>query len=181
MANPLPVTTGIHPRFGEVLVFRATAASEAPPAAVYDVLADLSTHLQWGGPGSASKGNQLVTLSGPAGLATAGTTFTSTGKAGKDVFHDRSTVTEASPGRRFAFTTQARLERRRKPAWLVEFTHDYQLAPAGSGTAISYTCAVHPQNYIPYWLQPWMKPMVRVMMQRVMAANVASLGRLAAG
>jgi len=165
--------------FGEVLRFRATVTSSASPQALYDAIADVSSHLSWGGPGSASKGNALISLDAPAGLATTGTTFTSTGKAGKDTFHDRSTVVTATPGRRFTFTTEARLERQRKQAWLVTFTHDFQLSPAPGGSTLAYSCAVRPTNYLPYWLHPAMKPMTRLVMQRIIRRNIGTLARLA--
>jgi hypothetical protein len=163
----------------EALRFHSTAASSASPQAVYDVLADLRTHLSWGGPGSANDSQCLISVDAPPGLATVGTSFTSTGRAGKDTFHDRSTVTTAVPGQRFGFSTQSRLERRRKAAWQAVFTHDFQLTSTATGSALSYTCAVHPVNYVPYWLQPGLKVLTRAMVTRIMTKNVRSLVRLA--
>ena len=44
---------------------------------------------------------------------------------------------------------------------------------------ISYTCEVRPQNYIPYWLTPLMRPMTRKMVPRSMTRHLRNLARMA--
>jgi hypothetical protein len=73
-----------------------SVTSSASPEAVFDVIADLRNHLIWSGERAESDGFKMLTLEAPPGPATVGTTFTSSGSAGKDMFHDRSVVTEVS-------------------------------------------------------------------------------------
>jgi hypothetical protein len=51
---------------------------KATPEAVYDLLADLRTHIEWGG-ARQSREFRLVSFESPPGLATVGTSFSSTG------------------------------------------------------------------------------------------------------
>ena len=88
-----------------------SVTSSATPEAVFHVIADLRNHLIWSGERAESDGFKMLTLEAPPGPATVGTTFTSSGSAGKDTFHDRSVVTEVSPPRTFVIETDARLER----------------------------------------------------------------------
>ena len=101
----------------------------APPEAVYDVIADLRNHLVWSG--ERADGFKMLTLDAPEGPAPVGTTFSSTGAAGKDTFHDRSVVTEATRPSRLVIETDARLERRRAPVWEAHFSHRYDIRPLG--------------------------------------------------
>jgi hypothetical protein len=115
-----------------------SVTSTAPPEVVYDVIADLRNHLVWSGERAESDGFKMLSLDAPVGPATVGTTFTSTGTAGKDTFHDRSVVTEAARPHRFVIETDARLERRRAKTWLVHFSHRYDGFPT-AGSTIVYT------------------------------------------
>jgi len=54
-----------------------TRLCSAPPDVVYDFLADLGTHMTWGGNQQTSD-FRLLSLEAPAGSASAGTTFTKT-------------------------------------------------------------------------------------------------------
>jgi len=92
-----------------------SVTSKAPPEVVYDVIADLRNHLEWSGERADSDGFKMLTLDAPEGPAPVGTTFTSTGAASKDTFHDRSVVTEASRPHRFVIETDARLKRKGEP------------------------------------------------------------------
>ena len=96
------------------LMFRTqpSVTSTASPEAVYDVIADLRNHLVWSGERAEDEGFKMLTLDAPEGPATVGTTFTSSGTAGKDTFHDRSVVTEATRPNVFVIETDARLERK---------------------------------------------------------------------
>lgn len=164
---------------GEALRFTTAVRTTASPQEVYDVLADLSTHEQWGGRESAMKGQALIAVQAPPGPATVGTTFSSTGRSGKDTFHDSSTVTAASPATHFGFRTQARLERAHGPEWHVVFVHDYRITDTREGTTVSYTCSVNPLNYVPYWLKPVLKHVTHRMVNRLMTKNLRNLARLA--
>lgn len=89
------------------LMFRTqtSATSKASPEAVYDVIADLRAHLVWSGERASDDSFKMLSLEAPEGPAMVGTTFSSSGSAGKDTFHDRSVVTEASRPNRFRLMT----------------------------------------------------------------------------
>jgi hypothetical protein len=38
-------------------------------------------------------------------------------------------------------------------------------------------CEAYPQNYRPYWLHPLMRPMTRLMVQRMMGKHLENLAR----
>jgi hypothetical protein len=165
-----------------IIVFSATVRSKAAPDAVYRVVADVATHLDWAGERARDKRFRLLTLDAAGGPASVGTTFASTGansKNGGMTFHDRSTVTDATPPRAFAFETESRLERRHRPTWHGRFAHRYTITSDGSGARVDYTCAVYPGNYRPYWLHPLCRPATRRMVQRAMRRNMENLARLA--
>ena len=111
----------------------------APPEVVYDLLADLRSHLQWGG--TRQLGNfRLLTLDAPPGPATTGTAFASSGAipmSGRR-WNDRSTVTVATPPTTLEFVTEARAEDKRR-AMTARYTHRYEIAPDGNGSRVTYT------------------------------------------
>ncbi len=165
-----------------IITFQATVHSQASPRQVYDVLADLRTHLEWAGEEAPDEAFRLLTLEAPGGAASGGTKFTSTGassKSGAMTFHDRSTVTEATAPTTFAFQTDSRLARKHRPTWHARFVHRYTLTPDGSGTSVHYTCAVYPQNYRPYWLHPLVRPVTQRMVSRSIRRNMENLARMA--
>jgi hypothetical protein len=114
-------------------------ASTAPAEAIYDLLADVRTHHEWGGTMKATKNSRLLSIEAPEGPASAGTEFTSTGADPMGRFADSSVVTEASRPSLFEFVTDARLSTRK--GQVVEWTdiHRYELTPQGAGCRISYT------------------------------------------
>jgi hypothetical protein len=61
----------------------------------------------------------------------------------------------------------------------VHFTHRYDLAPDGSGTAIVYTDTISELNYVPYWLQWWCRPLTRRFINRADTEQMQSLARFA--
>ncbi len=112
-----------------------TARSSASPEAVYDLLADLGSHLVWAG--RQQPGNyRLQTLDAPAGHATVGTSWTSTGTApmARARWEDRSQVITADRPRLFEFITEGRVGGRRPmvATWL----NRYQVTPEGSGCRV---------------------------------------------
>jgi len=160
----------------------ATATTSAPPERVYEVIADVTTHLRWAGEDAPRKDFRLLTLDAPHGISKIGTEFRSTGtsdKSGKETFHDRSTVTEARSPKAFAFETASRLDRKHRKAWEARFVHRFELSPQGEGTLIDYTCTVWPVNYVPYWLLPGVKRLTRHMVDGFAGRHLENLARLA--
>jgi Polyketide cyclase / dehydrase and lipid transport len=156
-----------------------SVTTTASPEAVYDVIADLRNHLVWSGERAASDGFKMLSLEAPEGPATVGTTFTSSGSAGRDTFHDRSVVTEASRPNRFVIETDARLERKRAETWEVHFSHRYDIQPHGEGSRILYTETVERVNYLPYWLKPGIRTIFRPFVNRADRKQLRNLARLA--
>jgi polyketide cyclase/dehydrase/lipid transport protein len=151
----------------------------APPEVVYDVIADLRNHLVWSGERAESDGFKMLTLDAPGGPAPVGTRFSSTGTAGKDRFHDRSVVTEATRPSRFVIETDARLERRRAPTWEAHFSHRYDIRPEGEGSRIVYTETIERVNYLPYWLKPVIRTLFRPLVNSADRKQLRNLARLA--
>jgi hypothetical protein len=120
---------------------RLNRRSSAPPDMVYDLLADLRTHLSWGGERQSSV-FRLLSLEAPAGPATVGTSFTSTGAIpmSSATFEDRSTVTVADGARTFEFVTKASTHGSRRPMEAT-YRHRYEIAAAPGGSEVSYKLA----------------------------------------
>jgi Polyketide cyclase / dehydrase and lipid transport len=156
-----------------------SVTSAAPPEVVYDLVSDLRSHLDWSGERAASDAFKLLTLDASEGTAMVGTRFASTGASDNGTFHDTSVVTEASRPTRFAFETDSRLERTHGKTWEVHFSHRYDLAPDGQGTRIVYTDTVQRVNYVPYWLQPWFRPITRRLIDRADTKQMENLARAA--
>ena len=163
------------------LMFRTqtSATSEASLEEVYDVIAELRNHLEWSGERASSDTFKLLSLDAPEGPATVGTTFTSSGSGGKDTFHDRSVVTEASRPHRFVIETDARLERRKGEPWEAHFSHRYEIQPEGKRSRIVYVETVERVNYVPYWLKPGIRTIFRPIVNRADRKQLRNLARLA--
>ena len=146
---------------------------------MYDAVADLRTHLIWAGERAASDTFKLLSLDGPGGPAAVGAVFTSTGASDNGTFHDRSVVTVASRPARFAFETEARLERTHGRTWEVHFFHRYDITLEPGGSRIVYTDTVREANYVPYWLQPWCRPISRRLIRRADTKQMEGLARFA--
>lgn len=161
------------------ITFHASVPTTASPPAVYDLLADLSTHRVWAGE-QGKKGFRLLSVDAPAGQLSVGDRWSSVGSArNAESFVDASRVVDARPGHCFGFDTQSRLDRKRRPTWHVRFAHRYTLVADGSGSIIEYTCEVRPENYKPYWLQPVLKLMTPLMVQAAIRSNLRNLARMA--
>ena len=158
---------------------RPSVTSSASPEAVFDVIADLRNHLIWSGERAESEGFKMLTLEAPPGPAAVGTTFTSSGSAGKNTFHDRSVVTEVSPPRTFVIETDARLERRKAKTWEAHFSHRYDVLPDSSGSRIVYTETIERVNYLPYWLKPGIRTIFKPLVNRADRKQLRNLARLA--
>ncbi|HEX9410687.1 MAG TPA: SRPBCC family protein [Actinomycetota bacterium] len=121
-------------------VLRFEASCPAPAESVYDLLADLRSHLEWAGQRQLET-TRLLTLQAPPGSAGVGTEFLSTGSDGKVArWSDRSVVTEATRPEVFEFVTEGRREG--KPGsrpWLSTAVHRYELASEPIGCRVTYT------------------------------------------
>jgi hypothetical protein len=158
---------------------QTSVTSAAPPSAVYDTVADLRNHLDWSGERASSETFKLLSIDAPGGPAAVGTAFTSSGSADNGTFHDRSVVTEASSPTRFVIETDAHLDRKRGRPWDAHFEHRYDIASEGGGSRITYTETIERVNYVPYWLQPWIRPIFTVYVNRADRKQLANLARLA--
>jgi uncharacterized protein YndB with AHSA1/START domain len=114
------------------------ATGRASAEQVFDVLADLRSHAEWGGERQKTK-TRIVSIEAPAGQASVGTEFGSRGLDPMGQFTDRSVVTEAVRPSVFEFVTDARLETKkgRSTDWTV--IHRYELDPQPEGSRIRYT------------------------------------------
>ncbi|MGA7989188.1 MAG: SRPBCC family protein [Candidatus Dormiibacterota bacterium] len=118
---------------------RLTRHCAAPPEAVYDTLADLRTHLLWGGDEQAGS-FRLLSLDAPDGAAGVGASFSTTGSIPMSVrrWSDRSTVTIAQRPATFEFVTEATVQRGRRPM-RATYRHRYEIAAAAGGADVTYT------------------------------------------
>jgi uncharacterized protein YndB with AHSA1/START domain len=123
-----------------IRALRFEGTSRAPAGAVYDLLADLRSHLEWAGARQLET-TRLLTMEAPSGQAVVGTEFVTTGSDGKVArFSDRSVVTEALPPTVFEFVTESR--RQGKPGsapWKLTLVHRYEVAAEPTGCRIVYT------------------------------------------
>jgi hypothetical protein len=119
-------------------VVGAEIATRASAEAVYDVLADIGSHLRWAGEMQRDK-NRLLSVDAPEGPATVGTEFTTTGVAPEGRYADRSVVTDASRPSVFEFVTEAHLETKKGKTADITYVNRYEITPASDGTRISST------------------------------------------
>jgi hypothetical protein len=134
----------VRPRSGHrswpspMLHFEGTCA--APVEAVYDVLADLQSHLDWAGERQLQT-TRLLSMHAPEGPAKVGTEFFTTGSDGKVArWSDRSVVTEATRPEAFEFVTEGRREG--KPGsrpWNITAVNRYELATRDEGSEVTFT------------------------------------------
>jgi hypothetical protein len=156
--------------------------TSVPPAVVYDVLADLRTHLVWAGERQGAT-SRLTSIEGPDGPADVGTEFRTTGVDPVGTFRDTSVVTEATRAEVFEFVTEARLETRRGA--VVEWTnvHRYELRSTAEGTSIRYTIRVVRVSELPGMLRamglPVLSGLVMKAARRLAERGVRNLVALA--
>lgn len=124
----------------DMLDLAVSAAASVPPARIYATLADLSTHTTWAGSMHGKKNFGLRTLDAATDPAVVGTEFRSTGDDPMGSFTDRSVVTEAASPSVFEFVTEGHLEPKKqgKPACDTRITYRFEIAPAGSGSMVTY-------------------------------------------
>lgn len=148
-------------------------SSSASPEAIYDVLADLRTHLDWAG-AQQRGGYRLLSLEAPVGPAATGTAFTTTGAIPMSSLRwvDRSAVTMAVRPSNFEFVTYATVPGRDR-AMKATYTHRYEISAAAGGSKVRYTCTQLDA------LDPILRlglPVVRTMMWRLGIPFMASRG-----
>jgi hypothetical protein len=158
---------------------QTSVTSAAPPQTVYETIADLRNHLDWSGERASSETFKLLSIHAPEGPAAVGTAFSSSGAADNGTFNDRSMVTMASSPTTFVIETDAHLDRKRGKPWDAHFSHRYDVTPEGDGSRITYTEIVERVKYVPYWLQPWMRPIFRAYVNRADRKQLENLARLA--
>jgi hypothetical protein len=126
-------------RDGGIYRVTVTEGCEAPPEAVYDLLADLSTHMEWGGSWHPSRTQRLQSMEAPQGAATVGVEFWSIGTTNAGSWHDRSRVTAASRPNVFEFVTNGTLrDRQDLDRMFLHAVHRYEIAPAEGGATVQY-------------------------------------------
>ena len=112
----------------------------APAEAVFSLLADIGSHLEWGG--TQQRGFfRLLSINGPEVPAVVGTEFTSTGSipGSRFKFEDKSTVTRSVPASSFEFTTHSTVRQGPSKTMEAEYLHQYRIEPANSGCRVTYT------------------------------------------
>jgi hypothetical protein len=123
----------------KLFMTRLSRHCSAPPEVVYDMVANLRTHLTWGG-AEQKYDFRMLTLDAPAGPATVGASFTSTGAIPMSVreWSDRSVVTIAERPFTFEFVTHATMHRSRR-SMEGTYRHRYEIAAAPGGSQVSYS------------------------------------------
>jgi quercetin dioxygenase-like cupin family protein len=152
-----------------------SAPCHAPVETVYELLADIQSHLEWGGT-RRSKISRLLSMEAPVGPAAVGTEFTSTGEDSMTRMSDRSVVTEAIPSRTFEFVTESswRLKLSGKQVnWTI--VHHYDIAPHPVGSRITYSLRATRATSLPGPLVIFRVPVVRSIVSRM------SMGQLKGG
>jgi hypothetical protein len=122
-------------------VYRVTFSEQtaARPEVVYDLLADLRTHIEWGGRLHPSGTQRLRSMEAPARPARAGVTFRSVGTSPAGTWHDRSRVTVAIRPTVFQFATKGSFRNSQgQEQMLLEAVHRYEIDPAAGGARVTY-------------------------------------------
>lgn len=153
--------------------------SEAPAGALYDLLADLEQHLEWGGRRQRRKGFRLTSIEAPPGPAAVGTEFRTTGIDPSGSFTDGSVVTEATRPEVFEFVTEARLRPRRGDVLEWTNVHRYEIEPRGSGCAIAYSLRVMRLSRRPWWTKAWARGLAQKMSASYARGGLDNLARMA--
>ncbi|MFN2614052.1 MAG: SRPBCC family protein [Actinomycetota bacterium] len=162
-----------------MITFDAHTVSTATPEDIYDVLSDVSTHIEWEGAQSPNKKFHLITLNAPSGPAGPGTTFSSEGENMIGRFYDTSVVTRAERGKLFEFETTARLARKHAKDVQAKFSHRFEIKRDGAGSRIEYTARMEPLNYLPFWLKRGMRGMTRRQVRAMTTKHLRNLATMA--
>jgi hypothetical protein len=113
--------------------------SRARPEQVFDVLADLRTHLEWGG-NRQFKSFRLLSLDGPEGPAAVGTRFVSTGRIPMNSarFDNQNEVTHADRPTLFEISTESTIAWPKRPYAEGTFVNTFEISPDGEGSRVVY-------------------------------------------
>jgi hypothetical protein len=116
-----------------------TESCKAPAYMVYDLLADLRSHMEWGGRRVPVSGQRLTSIQAPDGLATAGVEFDSVGATASGEWHDHSRLTISDRRQEFEFVTKGTLEYRpgRAPIRATSI-HHYDIESNPEGCTVVY-------------------------------------------
>ncbi len=141
------------------------ASSKASPATVYDVLADLSTHLDWAGKRQ-HRGFRLLSVNGTGPLET-GTEFTSVGSIPMALtrWENQNEVVEARRPEVLELRTEAVAVWRSGERTEAVYEHRYEIVPDGKGSHITYRLR---QTAIESPPRRMRLPLMRTMTHRVM-------------
>ena len=120
--------------------FEWNGRCEAPPETVYDALATISTALIWSGEWMPRQDFRLLALDAPAGLARAGTEWTSSGADPSGRFDDRSIVVVADRPRRLVYRTAVLYSWKRSDlVSTADLKHSWDIRADGAGgSQVSY-------------------------------------------
>lgn len=163
------------------LLARAEASSRAPAEIVYDVLADVRSHLTWAGERQ-KKNTRLLAVESPEGPAMVGTEFTTKGADPMGRFTDRSVVTEARRPALFEFVTEAHLETKKGKTADWTNVHRYEIAPTPDGCRIAYTVTIARISALPGMLALFNSPLSGLAMKAASGVGrrgVRNLAKLA--
>ena len=137
----------------------------APPEDVYEVLADLSTHLEWGGR-QQRRSFRLTALRG-AGRAQIGTEFVSTGTIpmSRSRWEDHSVVVRAEPATVLEFHTDGVATSPSGRTTRARWEHRYQIDPEDGGCHLVYRLQLADITNAPWRMR---LPLARALTHRVM-------------
>ena len=167
---------------GHELVVATAATARVSAEAVYDVLADLDSHLTWAGERQGAR-TRLLSMEAPSGPAVVGTEFRTTGIDPMGTFEDRSVVTEATRPTTLEFVTEARLRTRKGVE--VDWTnvHRYELTATAEGCRIRSTIRIARISELPGGLAMFRVPVLRAIAlkasARIARRGVRNLARVA--
>jgi hypothetical protein len=141
------------------------ASCDASPAAVYDVLADLSTHLDWAG-ARQHRGFRLLSVHGTGPLEL-GTEFTSVGSIpmARSRWENQNEVVEARRPEVLEFHTEAVAVWRSGERTEAVYEHRYEIVADGTGSRVTYRLR---QTAIENPPRRMRLPLMRTMTHRVM-------------
>lgn len=141
------------------------AECDASPAAVYDVLADLSTHVDWAGKRQ-YPGFRLLSLRG-TGPMQVGTEFTSVGSIPMALsrWENTNVVVEARRPEIVEFHTEAVVVWRTGKRTEARYEHRYEIAPDGMGSHVVYRLRQTAITNAPLRMR---LPLMRTMTHRLM-------------
>jgi len=119
-----------------------TGRSKAPPEVVFDLLADLRSHLEWAGKRQYKMFHLLSVDAGPE-PAEVGSVFTSTGNipmtpASKGHWENTTTVTKAVRPSLFETRTEGRIPWSKGVAGEGTFDNRFEITPDGTGSRVVY-------------------------------------------